>query len=618
MSNNLFIAEKKLSQGKPAEAHKLLARILKKEPSNRKAAILNGESLLLLDRVDEALPFLMQAVADGQGEPCWFVPCGLALEKKGQYADAEKSYQLAERSGCTEPRLYYLIGNFHTNITRDYAKAEVYYAHLISLKPDAQVAYLALSRLYILQERYEEAIQALDHCLQNGYEPVEVYINLAHALAHQGRQQEALDCNRKALQIEPGHLVAMQNYLTQLLYTEDDQAVIYREVRKTVAPLNKLCRSAYQGSIDCSEGRKLRLGFVSADLRQHAIAHYFLPIIEHIGRERFEFFFYYNNLVKDSTTERIRAFADSWCDCMHFTDEQLDMRIRDDRIDILIDLSNHTVGNRLSVFTRRPAPMQVSWLGLPVSTGLDCIDFAIKDRETIEICNLRENASETLLPVESLNLYAPFHELPPLSPPPCEKNGFITFGSFNVLRKVDRRILETWAKLLRRIPDARLRMVIEDYNNPTMRDYIYDLFSELGADRDRVILKPSLPMDEYMLSHNEVDIALDPYPYHGQTTTYNALMMGVPVISCCGKSIASNLSRRILSAIGKQAWLAEDFEAYQDKAVALAEDSTGLAQIRQHLRDEIRQSSIMDFTTAAAGIESALLEGWKLRCQDNN
>ncbi|MET0026482.1 MAG: tetratricopeptide repeat protein [Candidatus Thiodiazotropha sp.] len=615
MSNNLFIAEKKLSQGKPADAQKILSRILKKEPDNRKAAILMGESLLLLERVDEALPYLMQAVANGQGEPCWFVPCGLALEKKGQYVDAEKSYQLAERSGCTEPRMYYLIGNFHTNITRNYAKAEVYYAHLITLNPDAWVAYLALSRLYILQERYEESIQALDHCLQNGYESVELYINLAHALAHQGRQQEALDCNRKALQIEPGHLIAMQNYLTQLLYTEDDQALIYQEVRKTVAPLNRQCRKAFQGSVDCSGGRKLRLGFVSADLRQHAIAHYFLPVIEHIDRKHFEFFFYYNSIVQDATTERIRQFADDWCDCQHFTDQQLEMKIRDDRIDILIDLSNHTLGNRLPVFTRRPAPMQVSWLGLPVSTGLDCIDFAIKDRQTIEICNLTENASETMLPVESLNLYFPFHELPPLSPPPSQKNAFITFGSFNVLRKIDRRILEVWAKLLRRIPDARLRMVIEDYNNPTMRDYLYDLFSELGADRERIILKPSLPMDEYMLSHNEVDIALDPYPYHGQTTTYNALMMGVPVISCCGKSIASNLARRILTAIGKQDWLAENFEDYLGKAAALAEDPTHLVQIREQLREEIQRSSIMDFTTAAAGIESALLEGWQLRCK---
>jgi protein O-GlcNAc transferase len=614
MSNNLFIAEKKINQGKPADALKLLSRILKKEPQNHKASLLMGEALLLQNRVEEALPFLRQAVSDGQGEPCWFVPCGLALEKMGQYADAGNSYQLAERSGCTEPRMYYLIGKFHTNITRDYAKAETYYARLITSNPQAQVGYLALSRLYSLQERYEEAIQALDHCLQNGYETVEVYINLAHALAHQGRQTEALECNRKALQIDPGHQVAIQNYLTQLLYTEDDQAAIYREVRKAVAPLNKRCRKTFKGDIDCTPGRKLKLGFISADLRQHAIAHYFLPIIEHIDRESFALCFYYNNHIKDSTTERIQQFADIWCDCLHFTDDQLDQRIRNDRIDILIDLSNHTVGNRLALFTKRPAPVQISWLGLPISTGLECIDFAIKDRQTIEVCQLDQNASETMLPVESLNLYHPFHDLPPLSPPPCEKNGFITFGSFNVLRKIDRRILEVWAKLLHRIPDARLRMVIEDYNNPNMQEYLYDQFSELGVDHQQIILKPSLPMDEYMRSHSEVDIALDPYPYHGQTTTFNALMMGVPVISCCGKSVPSNLSRRILSAIGKQEWLAENFDEYLDKAERLAADRPRLEKIREHLRDEINNSSIMDFATAANGIETALLQAWKTRC----
>ncbi|MEJ2424762.1 MAG: hypothetical protein P8101_09915 [Candidatus Thiodiazotropha sp.] len=193
-------------------------------------------------------------------------------------------------------------------------------------------------------------------------------------------------------------------------------------------------------------------------------------------------------------------------------------------------------------------------------------------------------------------------------------NGFITFGSFNVLRKIDRRILEVWAKLLHRIPDARLRMVIEDYNNPNMREYLYDQFSELGVDHQQIILKPSLPMDEYMRSHSEVDIALDPYPYHGQTTTFNALMMGVPVISCCGKSVPSNLSRRILSAIGKQEWLAENFDEYLDKAERLAADRPRLEKIREHLRDEINNSSIMDFATAANGIETALLQAWKTRC----
>ncbi|MEW8049633.1 MAG: tetratricopeptide repeat protein [Candidatus Thiodiazotropha sp.] len=612
MSNTLQNAEKKLRQGKLGDAHKLLTRVLKKEPDNPQALYLNGETLLLQGRLDEALINLRQAVSSGHAQPCWYVMCGVALEKKGLYSDAEKSYKLAERSGCTDERMYYMLGNFYTNVSHDYAKAEIYYASLININPQAFVAYVGISRLYILQERYEDAIQALDHCLTHGYETVEVYINLGHALSHQGRQGDALVCMKKAMEIDPDNIVAKQNYIVQLLYTYDDQSEIYGEVRATTQSLNKQARMQYRGTVDVAPGRKLRIGFVSADLRQHVIAFYFKPILDHFDKDRFSLHFYYNNTVYDEITDALKARANSWCECLLLSDEQLGREIRSDKIDILIDLSNHTVGNRLTLFNLRPAPMQVSWLGLPVSTGLKSIDFSLKDSSLVEVCKLKENSSEQLLTIDNLTLYKPLYEFPALVEPPCIKNGYITFGSFNGLRKIDLSIMEIWAKLLRNLPGSKIRLVIDDYHNELMRDHIHDIFAKLNVDKSSVILHPRLPLKDYLISHNEVDIALDPYPYHGQTTSFNSLLMGLPLVSRAGKSVASNLSTRILSSIEREQWIAKDFDDYIDIALSLAMDKERLVSIRRTLRKEVENSSIMDYKRHAENIEAALIKGWQM------
>ncbi|MCG8488879.1 MAG: tetratricopeptide repeat protein [Chromatiales bacterium] len=616
MSNPLINAERKLKQGKLGEAHKLLVRALKKEPDNPKVQYLIGETLLLQNRTDESINYLMKAVSSRQAEPCWYVMCGVALERKGQYADAEKSYRFAEMAGCDNERMYYMIGNFNINITKNYSKAEIYLSKLIAKKPDAAIAYMALSRLYILQERYEEALQALDQCLQLKFETPEVYINLSHALSHQGRQDEALSCNQKALELDPNNTIAIQNYLVQLLYTEDDQQKIYTEVRKLTHSINKRSKTLFPGAPDCTAERQLTVGFVSADLRHHAISHYFKPILECFDRERFSLNFYYNNHVYDDTTHAIKKHADLWRETAHLDDKELVNLIRGDQVDILIDLSNHTVGNRLLAFTQRPAPMQVSWMGLPITTGLDCMDYALKDQLTIETCQLDKNASEKMLPVDNLTFYNPISELPPLSEPPCLRNGYVTFGSFNVLRKINQRIMETWAKIVLKLPESRIRMVIEDYNNATMQEHIYEIFAQHGVDRSRVELKPSLALSDYMASHNEVDIALDPYPYHGQTTSFNSLLMGLPLVSCCGNSVASNYSRRILNAIDKQAWLAENLEQYVDIALRLAQDKENLSRLRKNLRQEVQNSSLTDYQHLAKDIESALLTGWDNLCKE--
>ncbi len=615
MENTLKNAETLIRQGKLKKAHKLLTQALNKKSDNPTAVFLLGETLLLMNHLDKALAKLSKAASSDQAQPCWHFLHGVALEKKGLFLEAENSYILSERLGCTDKRLYYVLGNFYSSIVPDFEKSELYYAYLIKTYPDEYFAYVGLSGLYITQKRYEEAIQALDVCLTNGYERPIVYINLGHALSNQGRQKAALSCDKKAIELDPKNVMARQNCIVQSLYAYDNQADLYREIIELTSVFDSTSKPRFTGDIDCTPGRKLKVGFISADLRTHAICHYFLPYYRFFDKSKFSIHIYYNHFINDHFTEEYKRKADSWCNCRNLADEQLAQQIRSDKIDILIDLSNHSADNRLAVFRKKPAPMQVSLMGLPVTTGMKCMDYAIKQASIIEACSSEKYSTEKILTVDNTSIYDPLMELPALAEPPCIKNGFITFGSFNGLRKIDIEIFEIWAKLLLKTTNSKIRIIIEDDQNPLMSDYIYDQFANFGIDRSRVILLPRMERDEYFASHNLVDIALDPYPYHGETTTHNLLLMGLPLVSRAGKTDVSNISTRLLTAINKPEWLAKDYAEYIEIATSLAADKANLSALRKTLRHDIKNSPITDYEGATRDLEKALLAGWTETCE---
>jgi len=618
MSHNLSKAKKKLHQGKLADAHKILSRAVKKNPSDAQAQYMFGECLINQNRIKEAIDYLKKTISGGQSNPCLCFLFGIALEKVGRHTEAGKYYELAERSGCTENIMYYMIGCYHTNVTMDLLKAEIYFAKTISDNPAAYVAYQALSKIYIDQGRYEDGLQALDYCLTHGYETVEVYINLGRALSCQGRQDEALACCKKSVEIDPRNSVAKQNYIAQLLFSYDEEEAIYQEIRRINKSLNTHSKNKYDRTIDCQPNRKLNLGFISADFREHVISHYFMPILRNIDRDKFSVHLYSNCNTQDETTKSYRTSSDFWSNCYPLSDEQLENKIISDKIDILIDLSNNTAGNRLSVFLSRPAPMQVSMMGLPMSTGLDCMDYALRDQNTAEKCNLKEYSSENILPVKYVTYFDPLIELPEITEPPCITNGYITFGSFNGLRKIDKSLMEVWAKLLHSLPGSKIKLMTEDSDNSFMREYLYDIFTAFDIDKSRVLLQSRLPMVDFLASHNQVDIALDPYPYHGESTTFHSLFMGLPVVSRRGNSCASNVSNRILSAISREEWVADSFDEYIDIALKLGRDEGALISNRKTLRKDIENSSLMNFKQAIEDIESALISGWSNVCKNQN
>jgi predicted O-linked N-acetylglucosamine transferase (SPINDLY family) len=615
MKDDLRKAKQMLENSQLDSAKTLLERLLSTHPQEAEIAYLYGELLLRLDDVDKALHYLKQAISSVNSDPCWLVMGAVAQQRKGLYFEAENAFKAAELGGCKSDRYYYFCGNFHTNITKDFDRAEYNYLKLFRQNPKANVGLIALSHLYNLQHRYDESIQAAETCLKNGYESTEVYINLGAGLSHQGRQELALSCYKKALEIDPECKIAIQNYVQQLLFTEEDQEEIHRIVCELVKPLNSVTETGFNHHPKPDQYGRIRLGFVSADLYFHAIGFYLKPILENLDKNIFETFIYYNNVIKDPVTHRLKQVADNWRECMSLSDTELEACIKSDHIDILIDLSNHTLGNRLAVFTMKPVPIQIAWMGIPVSTCLKCMDYWIRDKRMISRLNSTQYASETLLEIDDLIVFEPIQELPDLKPPPFLQQGYITFGYYNGLRKATEPMFAVWAKILLEIQNAKIRIVIDDYENPSMREYIFDKFTQFGISRERVILQKRQPMLDYLKSYNEIDIALDPYPYSGQTTTMNALQMGVPVITCQGNAMASLYTATILDQLGKKKWIATDLQQYVQIAIDLAKDTQQLQQARNQLRNEVEEAYCHSIASTTKNVESALQRVWRSYCE---
>ncbi len=539
MSKLLQKAEAKFHKGKQKEAKEILKRILAKKQKKPQALFWMGTILLTEGNYGKAAQYLSKAVATEEVQPCWYANYANALKKSGSNEAAEKAYKLAELTGCNSMQFYTSYGRFLYTIKGDYQKAELCFAKILEQDANYYSAYIDLGNLYNDMGEYDKTIQCLEACIQLDVKDPVIYSNLGLALTQQGRSEEALKYFRKSIDLSPGYSIAISNYIFAALNVYDNQEQIYQLILELTKELNKNAVTVFNGNLSLDKDRKLRLGFVSGDFYNHAIANFMPPILASINKDKFSIYLYYNNHIEDRLTSAFFKLADSWFNSFNVNTRDFEKKIREDKIDILIDLSNHSKNNRLDVFTRKPAPVQVSLMGLPVSTGLKSIDYSIYTQPVIEQCNLGQNASEKPWAVPWWNWFMHVVKPPEITPPPFLENGYITFGSFNGLRKMNAPLIRAWSEILIKVPESKLRLVISDEKNKTMQSFVHSLFGKNGVDKSRLILVGKMPLKDYMKSHNEVDIALDSYPYNGCTTTYYTLSMGTPLISCRGKSSAS-------------------------------------------------------------------------------
>ena len=322
-----------------------------------------------------------------------------------------------------------------------------------------------------------------------------------------------------------------------------------------------------------AKGERLRIGYVSGDFLRHSVAYFIEALLASHDRERFDVICYQNNAHTDEVTQRLKGHAERWMVCAGLSENALRSRIQADGIDVLIDLSGHTAHSRLMLFATPCAPVQISYLGYPTVCGLPAIDFRITDN-VIDPGDMPPFASEAPLRLpRTMFCYTPDAAAPPLAPPPAIAQGFVTFGSFNNIAKVSDHTLELWAAVMRAVPGSRLLLKASTMAQASNRAGIEGFMASHGITPDRLTLIARTPStDSHLAIYQQVDIALDTFPYNGATTTCEALWMGVPVVSLCGRTHPTRMGASILSAIGRADCVTNDDAGYVNRAVALMAD----------------------------------------------
>ncbi len=348
---------------------------------------------------------------------------------------------------------------------------------------------------------------------------------------------------------------------------------------------------------------------MSADFKWHSVAYFLLGLFRNHDHLQFEIFCYSDVPKPDTRTIELQHSADHWHDTRSLSDQALCELIRADRIDILVDLAGHTEDNRLPVFAQRPAPVQVTWLGYPNTTGLDAIDYRLSDAvaDPLEICAAHNTETLVHLP-DGFLCYTPNPDAPQVSPAPALRNGYVTFGSFNHLPKVTRTVIKTWAAILKSVPNSRLHLKSLALTEESVRQRYRKYFDAEGIDTTRVIFLDWQSSQQCHLElYRDIDIALDPFPYNGTTTTCEALWMGLPVVALLGEHHAARVSASLLTQLGHTEWIANDRDAYIALAAQLASDAHSLNTIRQALRPKMEKSSLREEAAFARKVEVAFL-----------
>jgi protein O-GlcNAc transferase len=548
---------------------------------------------------------------------------GAAEQKLRVAIDHHRAGRLAEAISCyrqalsLNPNLAEAYCNLGTALRQQdrWGEAIAHYRKAVALRSDIAEIWSNLGSVLGREAHYDEAEACCRKALELKPGLVEAHYNLGVVLTGLGRVEEAAACYQRALAIRADYIDAQRNSMFLSLYrgasTPAEMDAAHRRYAERIESPYKGRWAAHANTPD--PDRRLRIGYVSADFRFHSVAFFIEPILAHHDRERFEVFAYHNSTIHDATTERLMSHVAHWRSCKALSDEALAERIRADGIDILVDLAGHTFGNRLEVFARRPAPVQVTYLGYPVSTGLSAIDHRLTT-EAIDPPGSERFGSEALyrLP-RSLWCYRPPVDVEPIGrPAPVTRGGFITFGSTNKLAKLSGDTVRVWAGILRGTPHSRL--LLTNVPEGSAREWLKARFAEHGVEGERLTLRGRMPLREFWALAGEIDIALDGFPYNGTTTTCEMLSMGIPVVTRIGDSPVSRCGYALLASAGLAGLCGADDAEYARIAIDLANDRDRLEQLRREVRPRVEASPLRDEAGMTRDIEEAYRAMWRAWC----
>lgn len=483
----------------------------------------------------------------------------------------------------------------------------------LALRPDHAGAHLNLGAAYGDIHAHEAALRHAEAAARLAPGLAEAHYNLGRALFDQLRLEDAVVAFRAALQRRPDYPVAADNllYLLNLIPGLDPWEVA-AEHQRVCSHLNHLARPP---RTDPRRGldRVLRIGYVSRDFRAHAVNYFFEPVLAHHDHQRFRIYCYSDVESPDAVTVRLKSLADQWRDIAGWSDHRLDQQVRADRVDILVDLGGHTEKNRLMLFARKPAPLQISWLGYPNTTGLAAMNYRIVDVFTALEGEAFPGCEAPLRLPRLFACFRPPDHAPAISPAPAAKTGQVTFGALHKLEKINPAVIRLWSRLLQALPDARL-LIARDQIDAWQRQRLEGAFAALGIDSGRLLLRSlNDPTRSFFEQFKDIDIFLDVFPWSGHTLACCALWQGVPVITLEGRSHAGRMVSSLLHAVGLEQLIARDEAQYLRVAADLAADIPALAALRANLRHQVAASPLRDELGFTQALEKLYTKAWAER-----
>jgi len=599
--------------GQLALAQALYRQVLQADPNQPDALQLLGLIEHQQGHSAVAVELIGRAIQARPHAAMYHFNLGNTLHDMGQLDQAVNSFRQAIALQPNFPEASYNLGNALKTMGRlDEAIAS--YRQALSFNPGWADAHLKIGNAQLALGRTDEALASVHQALLLKPDDVSINLDYAKMLVERGRLDEGVAVYRHVLALQPGCAGAHTDLLLTLQYMSSCSAeALFQEHVRFAEMIEAPLKPLWRPHVNSRESeRRLKVGYVSADFCAHVVAFFIEPILAHHDKSRFEVYGYYNNTRNDDHTAKIMGYLDHFQVCWGLGDEQLAQRIRQDGIDILVDLSGHTALNRLPAFARRPAPVQCTYIGYPGSTGLSAIDYRISDPWQDPPDLTERYHSETVVRIPGGMAFDPGPDTPEVNALPALTSGDLVLACLNNLSKVGPEVIHLWSRILLALPQARL--LIGNLTSLENQARLLRMFEQAGVPAQRLRLQPRVSMAEYLALHHQIDIALDPFPYNGGTTTMFSLWMGVPVITLAGDHAVSRLSTAHLSRVGLDEFITHSEEEYLQCAVNFANNLPKLNEVRQSLRQRMTAPSC-DPAKIARQLESAYRDMWRTWCR---
>jgi FkbM family methyltransferase len=535
---------------------------------------------------------------------------------QGDLKKARELYEITVKMEPTFIEAYLGQALIHLKV-QEFPDAVAKIKEALEIDPNNRLSRIQLAVAYKDWGKYTDAIALNEQLLRENPKDGRLRINYALCLLEVGRFNDAEENYLRALKDSPDAPESLSNYLMGIHYnperTKDeifdahllwDEHFAPEERNKRPIPLN----------ID--PNKKLKIGFISGGFRKHPVGWMITRAIENLPKDQFEVYGYNTHSMYDSLTMRIRKRCDKWTSVLGYTDKIVAKLIMEDEIDILVELSGHSAFNRLKTVALEPVPITIKWVGgLFNTTGLQSMDYLLTDNYESPVGEESYYTEKLVRMPDDYVCYEPPEYEIPVGNLPAHYKGYVTFGCFNNPSKLNDQLIEQWSDILHQVPGSKLFLKSKQYNTQSFVDQVTDMFTKNGIEKERIIFEGYAMHEDLLASYNQVDVALDPWPYSGGLTTCEALWMGVPVVTCAGPTFAGRHSVTHLSNSGNADWVTETWDDYKSKVIELVSDLDELQKIRAGLRDKLLMSPLCDGSRFGAHLSIAFREMWKQRIE---